>query len=739
MNPHFYPNISAYKNNQSQPVVTASQPRKMAAYTQLPTHQLHSTFAAQQLTTSAQRSTPVQFVLMMAEVFGFDIPAHTYLKLYDALLSDSLPNPHYHVTSNATFPADYNNADRVIRIHPTALECAVEVPCANLELMAIVMHEFGHHLDNVLRQDLADKNPDGTSTIASDAYQEEGSRYTQRLAQFDSLHLGKVEVATYIPHDANPIVIHADYAEAMRAIRQTQAAGASPHQHSKDNVERFESGTGGSDKATHESIEAVLATMGFPQAEVDIIYFGNWLRDYSQLLDPKIVRATTMPKNFPDVLSREALTKIVDVLAVKKFWKSSEDRSEHFRVTQDKLGVYRPRQHIDNPKVENPQPADPTSRDADFEPWVMPADPVLDIDPQTSMKRYFQRSLSVMQDELAIVMREQRSTDGLRVFGAALHILEDFFAHSNFVELSLIKAGHNAVLPWTASAPCTHGLPLVTGMFGATDVLASLANPIAKILFSTESADFQPSQAGHRSERDLLMLILLNEHQDEKLLSGFETFLQVRDTWANLPYTEYVEKLIWFTKAPTAIVRNAYNTMMQGVLTLIGNSIDDAQTLTGDDPHTSASTDPSHSQLAKDHAEHPLHLLAAELATEAVKTVAQTMLDYWQGDPDADPIAVATSYFVHPMDSTWQDTLVRQWADTHPEQVRRSAIKTELDQVTAHLHDEASKSIQRLDQEGRDFLNFVTSDSFFNVLASQVPDKWIDVIKKPFNFKPWGK
>ncbi|KPW92877.1 PhcA [Pseudomonas syringae pv. coryli] len=61
----------------------------------------------------------------------------------------------------------------------------------------------------------------------------------------------------------------------------------------------FEAGEGDKHKHTHGAIESVLESAGFRPEEIRAIYFGNWLRDYSQLLDPKIVRATSMPKSFP--------------------------------------------------------------------------------------------------------------------------------------------------------------------------------------------------------------------------------------------------------------------------------------------------------------------------------------------------------------------------------------------------------------------------------------------------------
>lgn len=91
--------------------------------------------------------------------------------------------------------------------------------------------------------------------------------------------------------------------------------------------------------------------MGFTDEERRSIYFGNWLRDYSQLLDPKIVRKQDAPKSFPSKLSRAALTQLVDTLALKEFHdlQSTPQGRDAYTVIPDMLGVYRPSEHIDNP------------------------------------------------------------------------------------------------------------------------------------------------------------------------------------------------------------------------------------------------------------------------------------------------------------------------------------------------------------------------------------------------------
>ncbi|RMM32569.1 PhcA [Pseudomonas coronafaciens pv. oryzae] len=488
---------------------------------------------------------------------------------------------------------------------------------------------------------------------------------------------------------------------------------------------RFEAGKGDEDKHTHASIETALESAGFTPEQIRAIYFGNWLRDYSQLLDPKIVRATSMPKSFPDLLSRDALTRIVDVLAVKEFTDLMHVDRSHFVVNAQRLCVYRPGEHIDNPKATNPNPANPKERDGDFDEWVLPDDPALQVDHDTSMKRYLQRSADIMTAGLkSAVEAGAHSTDGLRDMGAALHVLEDFFAHSNFAELSLIKQGYTDVLPWTSKADCRHSLPLVTGTFGGSDIIASLAEPLGKILFSPDDKPFEAFKAGERYERDQIIQIILGEHPDQRLLAGYEAFLEARDQWASQPFSEQVEQFYAFIVTPGRLLGNAFGIVLQSLTVWLGNSVDDVQTMLDEDPNTSGSTDPSHSQLAKDHAQHPLHVLAAELARTAVLETGRAVLNHWHAKEGVEhPAHVAASFFTHPMDCDWQDRIVSEWAEANPEQLSRAALKSELDQTRVQLQSNAKKDLQRFSQDGSHFLNVFFESASLSDLWARITGK----------------
>lgn len=101
------------------------------------------------------------------------------------------------------------------------------------------------------------------------------------------------------------------------------------------------------------------------------VYFGNWLRDYSQAVDVGSLKGVNAP----------TIRILVWVLSFLSFGYATEE----FEVTEERLGVYRPEEHIDNPKDY----AD--NKDArEFDPRLRgPVQQVeLEIDMNTAMKNY---------------------------------------------------------------------------------------------------------------------------------------------------------------------------------------------------------------------------------------------------------------------------------------------------------------------------------------------------------------
>lgn len=226
---------------------------------------------------------------------------------------------------------------------------------------------------------------------------------------------------------------------------------------------------------------SLVTNIGFTQLERRQIYFGNWLRDFSQVVD------ATCLENIPESILRA----IVSILAMMEFGYATDE----FDVTRERLGCYRHVEHIDNPRgySSNANTIDSRLRG--------PVDPVeLEFDPATGMKNYiansgksWETSSDYIRDQLSKCIdfgRRGRAGDHAAQkesfihLGAALHTLEDFAAHSNYIELCLQEVGEEDVFTFVGDA-CRMSLPshfesdrkvapLVTGTFGMLDIFHSL-------------------------------------------------------------------------------------------------------------------------------------------------------------------------------------------------------------------------------------------------------------------------
>ncbi|AEO71103.1 uncharacterized protein THITE_2097551 [Thermothielavioides terrestris NRRL 8126] len=277
----------------------------------------------------------------------------------------------------------------------------------------------------------------------------------------------------------------------------------------------------------HGDVEDMLKTVAFLHGKkwtsmmVRRVYFGNWLRDYSQAVDVGSLKG----------INAATIRIIVWVLS----FMANGYATEEFEVTEERLGVYRPEEHIDNPLGY----AD--NQDArKFDPRLRgPVDPrELEIDPRTGMKNYianesggwatsagylrfsFARSIHFgrvyTSGAAGTSGKEADLCEALRCLGQALHCMEDFPAHSNYCELALIELGYHNVFPHcgTATQIQLNGrtvYPLVTGTFGGVDFLHSVIG---------EATDHFT-----QSEVDEIDVALLNAELANKASDGQRGFL----------------------------------------------------------------------------------------------------------------------------------------------------------------------------------------------------------------------
>ncbi|KAG1747356.1 Het-C-domain-containing protein [Suillus lakei] len=252
----------------------------------------------------------------------------------------------------------------------------------------------------------------------------------------------------------------------------------------------------------------------FGGLDIKRIYFGNWLRDYSQAVDIGTLKKVNMQT-------------ILNLVMVLGFMANGYATAE-FEVTPERLGAYLPTEHIDNPKGygegEDARQYDPRLRGP-----VHPDE--LAIDPQTGMKNYIANENGHWDTSKALVRRvlqqcislgrKYKSSgnnadqyEAFRLLGQALHTLEDFSAHSNFCELALVSMGHTNVFVHMGDAVRVRAhngkmvAPIVTGTFGSSDFIYSLlgeaTDHISEASVTDLNKEFDRARSKSTSSSDML-------------------------------------------------------------------------------------------------------------------------------------------------------------------------------------------------------------------------------------------
>ncbi|KAJ2978740.1 hypothetical protein NUW58_g7398 [Xylaria curta] len=260
----------------------------------------------------------------------------------------------------------------------------------------------------------------------------------------------------------------------------------------------------------------------FNKIMVSRVYFGNWLRDYSQAIDVGTVKS----------VSAEAIRLLLSVLGFMSFGYGSKE----FEVTAERLGCYRPEDHIDNPKNY----AD--NQDARrYHPELRgPVDERVElaIDEETGMKNYIANDrVGIMTSSLHVRRLFGRSIElvrnyqnnrnkadfyeALRLLGTGLHCLEDYLAHSNYTELALIEMGERDVFPHVGSRTqlqipgVRHPVwPIVTGTFGGVDFLHSVTGEVSDKLTQNEIQELEGTLEQHSHDDTSILADLLDKIPD---------------------------------------------------------------------------------------------------------------------------------------------------------------------------------------------------------------------------------
>ncbi|GAA5857550.1 hypothetical protein JCM8547_009336 [Rhodosporidiobolus lusitaniae] len=458
----------------------------------------------------------------------------------------------------------------------------------------------------------------------------------------------------------------------------------------------------------------------FGGLDIKRVYFGNWLRDYSQAMD-----IAGLSK-----LSKQTILNLVMALGFLAHGYATGE----FEVTDERLGVYLPTEHIDNPKG---YAADQPGQDArPYDPRLRP--PVdnreLNIDPRTGMKNYianesggWETSSKLVRERIIQCIElgrrarngggETATYEAYRLLGTLLHTLEDFTAHSNWCELSLLRLGYSQVFCHVGdgvkiqspAGPCP---PLVTGSFGGSDFIHSLLGEATDHISEASVSDLQKAMDGARSTdrgidgnstSDTLRKLLfdipgtggselsremgdiegirsrastgqLDNMSPQELHATLWKVLTFRDnvvkgienTIEKIPgLSSLVEKM---TNAVNAFVFTTLEPMLKPIMgqatTVLGQG--SAAVINNEDqfevfnnPHAS---DPTHSFLSKDHFALILNEPAGQVAILILTHTVKAIVKAWE-DNSLDPRSVAADVltaFHHPYFYDDNSTIQRQ-------------------------------------------------------------------------------
>ncbi|RPB24493.1 Het-C-domain-containing protein [Terfezia boudieri ATCC MYA-4762] len=229
----------------------------------------------------------------------------------------------------------------------------------------------------------------------------------------------------------------------------------------------------------------------FDRLAVKRVYFGNWLRDYSQALDVGGLKQ----------LPKETIRVILWVLSFVTFGFATGE----FEVNEERLGCYRPEEHIDNPKdyADNEDarkydsrlrgPVDESKElaiDDDNGMKVYIASENRGIDTSAGfVRKCFTKSIDFGR-KFAQSGNDNDLFEALRLLGTGLHTLEDFAAHSNYLELTLKELNVNAFPHVGGNCQVNIGgkeiWPVITGTFGMTDFLHSVVGEVSDKMIQSE-------------------------------------------------------------------------------------------------------------------------------------------------------------------------------------------------------------------------------------------------------------
>ncbi len=901
---------------------------------------LETTYPLDELNEYAIQFGASFFTYAMQAIFGDsvkgkDLPLHAYDYLYRDLSDKKVEMPEIKIHTGLFPEAKYKSSDNTIWIAQYLIVKATEEKDIESmgKLYQAIMEEFGHYIDFQLRNHY--------TTLGGDAKLDEGAIFGYCLTTFNvfeetTINFGKATL------DGTPYDLIIDLTEIQQQIDELVTQERIKRDEQKNDEEYFSAGKLTLKEAggfTHYGIEYVLRDNKILDSDVDLnyVYLGNLLRDWSQLITPSTERYTKTQKQQiinalglegkekedffgmqflnPIKLSRKHLSFVIELIAAHELvgdnlskdqigagkgdgWvdlnpKKATDAvadatneassikkwilekgeslgltalefsleyymfSKNFpKITSDMIGVYRPEEHIDNPigacvvdLEKNEYLYWGSNLDTDINNHFGMKSYIrnYDYDAEKNNEKFTISQTGVKPNNTKLATASGYLTGQLEKsfaahkkgdkklsllhFGNAMHTIEDYFAHSNFVELSLIKLGYSDIIPWVnpndpkakqfnkverktsvfderlenenyfdsktkvgnflsseqlyktypeAKTPIfsdktsftfekggatyefihdkraflelkgelhilrgvaiikdtqrkddyLNHLPVVTGKFGSLDMIHSLSDKL-ETMFETDAFSWKDAISSEWEGKPIVRiidLIVLTVLTDLKYAQNSEEHKS--EAYQGIDYAtiiEYYEYIItfrgvvfgvlekakkgkgWLAVGALVLINlinglekalmNVIKMVMQFIIHGVAIGIRESQNLQKLD------TNPTHTQIAKDDMEHPLHLLAGNLARVAVADIGKQFSQAKLGrTSEKKVLELAREYLSHPNDVNWMDVTTMKWASNHIGSINKAESKGFLDAFQKKHH----KHIEHLSHSKQEFLENIS-------------------------------
>ncbi|KAF7622584.1 hypothetical protein AFLA_009116 [Aspergillus flavus NRRL3357] len=409
----------------------------------------------------------------------------------------------------------------------------------------------------------------------------------------------------------------------------------------------------------HGDIEDALLTLflarvaggrKFNKLDVQRVYFGNWLRDYSLAVDVGTLK----------YVGAEAIRILIWVLGFLSFGYGAKE-FEDARDYDHRL-------------------RGPVDEERELLVDSMTATEGVGIATSAGLaRRVFCRSIQLGR-QYAKSWNDEDLHEAFRLLGTGLHCLEDYAAHSNYTELSLIEMGESEISPHVGRNTIVelHGAqndvyPVVTGTFGGVDFFHSVlgelsdksgspsesfvqdllsmipaglvddseaqANKMEEFKTQSENAK-QYSQDVSLRELEEWTCYLEGLHQKiypvlewhDEIIKSINSAIEKIPVLPELveQIQDHITVFVFSVLAPYVlpIIKQVKVELQTGSSEVIQSSREQQHIVFENDE----SSNPTHSMLSKDHFSNVLNEPAGRVASEVIKWTVPQLMECWDNE-----------------------------------------------------------------------------------------------------------